>query len=79
MDEVKQLLFSLIEKANEGLHEIIDQSQQALTCLNEAEEIYENDFSLYRVQAEDAAHIIENVALTEMVRAGVWLNNNERG
>lgn len=44
VDEVKQLLFGLVEKTNEGLYEIIDQAQDALTCLDEAEEIYEDNF-----------------------------------
>lgn len=79
VDEVKQLLFGLVEKTNEGLYEIIDQAQDALMCLDEAEEIYEDNFSLYKTQAEEAAHLIENVALTEMVRVGVWFNNNGMG
>lgn len=79
VDEVKQLLFGLVEKTNEGLYQIIDQAQDALTCLNGAEEIYEDDFSSYQVQVKEAAHLIENVALTEMVRVGVWFNNNEMG
>ena len=79
VDEVKQLLFGLVEKTNEGLYQIIDQAQDALTCLNEAEEIYTDNFSLYKAQAKEAAHLIENVALTEMVRVGVWFNNNEMG
>ena len=79
VDEVKQLLFGLVEKTNEGLYEIIDRAQDALTRLNEAEEIYEDNFSLYKTQAKEAAHLIENVALTEMVRVGVWFNNNGMG
>lgn len=78
VDEVKQLLFGLIEKTNEGLYQIIDQAQEALTCLNEAEERYKDASFLYRIQAKEAAHLIENVSLTEMIRVGVWLNNNER-
>lgn len=79
VDEVKQLLFCLVERTNEGLYEIIDQAQDALTYLGEAEEIYEDNFSLYKTQAKKAAHLIENVALTEMVRVGVWFNNNGMG
>lgn len=79
VDEVKQLLFGLVEKTNEGLYEIIDQALDALTCLDEAEEIYEDNFSLYKTQAKEAAHLIENVTLTEMVRVGVWFNNNGMG
>lgn len=77
--EVKQFLFSLVEKTNEGLFQIIDQAPDALTCLSEAEEIYKDNFSSYRIQAKEAAHLIENVALTEMVRVGVWFNNNGMG
>lgn len=77
VDEVKQLLFGLVEKTNEGLYEIIDQAQDALTCLREAEEIYKDNFSSYRIQAKEAARLIENVSLTEMIQVGVRFDNNE--
>lgn len=78
-DEVKQLLFSLIEKINAEIDEINDQAQDALTNLREADEIYGDDFPAYKVFAGEAERLIENVSLTEMVSVGVWFNNNKPG
>lgn len=76
-EQMRAVTMKAIEMFNSGIDEIITKAQDAQTELREAQEIYADDFTAYRVCAAHAAKLVEDIALTEKIRPGIRISNNQ--